>query len=128
MEVIRFYSQENMLEHMAKYKTDKDRGLDFMKKMCRLLVNGIHEAQDINEFLNRKFGYLDEELVTNKFERLPLKSEEDYDANCSNTYDVIIDPHGRTVTILAFKVISSDKKPFYDKHNYDKITLGNIVH
>ncbi len=129
MQIIRFYSQSDILEPLAKYRADEDRPVDDVKAMCRDLVAGIHDTQDVVEFLNIKFAILDKGMPEKGWARMEMIDPANLDAKCAMTFDVVIDSNAKVVKMFTFDVKPTSDEPFYLKSlNADStFTLGALI-
>jgi hypothetical protein len=127
MEVLRFYSRDRgNLEYMAKYIAREDRGLPKIKELLNPVVSPI-TADEPYDIYNARLMALDERLEKSGFERVDVITGADYDAGCQKTYDAILDPQVRTLTLVAFDIVpTEDPQLPYDKRLAEQVLLGSI--
>jgi len=105
MVILRFYAQDGYLQPIAKYiHNEKDPGTEKIKSFCRPIVAGLAKATEPMDVMNARIVDMDRDLVKIGFERVGIVTEIDYDLECKRSYDVVMDPTEKTITVLTFAV------------------------
>lgn len=127
MEVLRFYSRDRgNLEYLAKYITREDRGMAKLKELLDPVVAPI-AATDPYDVYNERLIALDDRMSEAGYERVDTMASADYDAGCQKTFDAVLDPQVRTLSLIAFDIVATeDPEVPYDKRLAEQMLLGSI--
>src|SRR5581483_12360986 len=128
MEMVRFYAQDAGIELLAKYVRKESRGTEDLKGLCAPIMDGMAEAPDPYDIINKRLAELDLRLCDAGFERIPPIDADDTETRCDRAYDVLLNPEEKSTTMLVWSIKQTgDRETPYEKKLEDKLVIEKLV-